>query len=289
MTAYCRSVVWAATFGVLFTVVELLGLALQVNYSVYQIVWMRYGVHLIIMLFVLGGRYLQLPFHAQNWLRQIFRSLLMLAMPLAWGRALSSGVDPMLLAAGLAASPLLVALLVQFWRGRAVNANAWACATLSIAGGMLICRHHTNHVADLILPITSAFCFALYIVETEKLRNEPLSVNLFLTGLWVFLALTPPQLWTWTMPPVHDLPFIVAIGAAGLMTLLALDHMTRGPGFVSGTVFVNVQALVPVGLAISRDRGIPPRATLAALVLMGAAATLSWLGPSFAPSAESET
>lgn len=289
MTPHRRSVAWAAIFGVLFAAVELLGLLLLAEYSVYQIVWMRYAVHLVIILFAFGGRELLLPFRAENRFRQMLRSLLMLVMPVSWGVALSLGIDQMALAAGLAMTPALLVMIVFLRTGKPISLTAWGCAALSLMGGLLIDWHHLHRGAEVVLPIATALCLALYIAETEQLRREPSRINLFLTAFWVFLVLTPIQGWHWVTPPFHDLPVIFAIGAVGLVALLAIDHMTRGPGVIAGTVFVNVQVLVPVGFTVWRDQGLPSRSVLAALAVMAVAAALAWQGESLPFSAEFES
>jgi len=270
-----QSLMWAILFGLLFTAVELLGALLEASYSVYQIVWMRYGVHLAIMLVILGWRDLTLPFSTESMPRQIFRSLLMLAMPASWGWAVAQGEHPMMLAAGLAATPALVALIVAIPGGARLGANTWICAILSVAGGLALAWHHGAFRAANLLPLVAALCLAVYVIETRQLRHEPLRVNLFHTAFWVFLALTPVQRSVWITPPAHDWLIIAMIGAAGLLGLLALDHMVRGAGFVAFTAFTNLPVFFSVGLIFLHARAPVPRSVMAALLLLAAAVALS--------------
>jgi hypothetical protein len=274
-----QSLAWALLFGLLFAAVELLGASLEAPYSVYQIVWMRYGVHLAIMLVVLGRRDLTLPFSTEHMPRQIFRSLLMLAMPASWGTAVAQGEDPMTLAAGLAATPALVALILAVPGGTRLSANTWTCAILSVAGGLGLAWHHVAFRASDLLPRVGALCLALYVVETRRLRHEQLPVNLFHTAFWVFLALTPAERSVWISPPVHDWLVIGMIGASGLLALLALDHMVRGAGFVAFTAFTNLPVFFSLGLIILHAPATLPRSEMAALLLLAAAVALSCRRP----------
>jgi hypothetical protein len=279
MSLQQQSLAWAILLGLLFTTVELLGASLEAPYSVYQIVWMRYGVHLAIMLVVFGRRDLTLPFGTEFMPRQILRSLLMLAMAVSWGWAVAHGEDPMTLAAGLAATPALVALIVAMLGRARLGANTWSCAILSVAGGLALAWHHVAFRAADLLPIVAALCLALYVIETRQLRHEPLRVNLFHTACWVFLALTPVQRSAWISPPVHDWLVIVMIGAAGLLALLALDHMVRGAGFIAFTTFTNIPVFFSAGLVFLHAPAIPPRSVMAALLLLAAAVALSCRNP----------
>lgn len=105
MSSYRRTLYWAAALALLFMTMELLGAKLTGHYSLYQVVCMRYAVHLVIMLGWLGKGHLLLSFRTPKLTRQIARSLLMLAMPVCWISAFHAGAD---MAAGLGTMPILL-------------------------------------------------------------------------------------------------------------------------------------------------------------------------------------
>lgn len=276
MSSLQRGTWWAVLFGVLFAVVELLGAALEASYPVHQIVWMRYGVHLSILLVALDRHRLEQVLGTAHMRQHILRSLSMLAMPLSWVWAAARGADPMTLAAGVSATPVLAALIARMRNGNSINAGTWACAILSAAGGALLALPLVSFRATAILPLVPALCLAFYIVETHRLRSEPAHVNLFHTAFWVFLCLTPVQARGWIWPTVHDWSIMIAIGAVGLLALLALDHAAREAGFVALSSFANLPVFITVGLGAFHHGAMPAGPVMAGLLLLGGAAALSW-------------
>lgn len=267
MSGLRHTLSWAAALALLFMMVEFLGAQLSGHYSLYQVVFMRYGVHLIIVIAVLGKRRLTLPFRTAQLPRQIMRSLLMLAMPACWIAAFHAGADTMALAAGLGTTPILVAFLTRYWLGWPVGSQSWGAAALSSLGSAVLGWHHLHWSAASLFAVGAGFSFAFYIVQTAQLSEESLSVNLFHTAFWVFLALTPVQPMVWSPPLLRDLPVIIAIGGFGLLGLLALDHMTRGEGFVAATSLVNLQLLLPVALGLAHTHAAPSQNVIAVLLL----------------------
>ena len=82
-----------AAFVILWASVEMLASSALQDYSPYQVVWTRYGVHLVFMMLVWRG-----PRHVTLWrtgrpVFQLARALLMLAMPVSWVMARDRGVQ----------------------------------------------------------------------------------------------------------------------------------------------------------------------------------------------------
>lgn len=277
MSPQQRSAAWAGLVGVLFLAVEVIGAHLKAGYSAYQIVWMRYAVHTGLMStwLIFSGRAAIRALFEGEWLRQIPRSLLMLAMPACWSWGWAHGADPVALAAGLAATPLIAAIILFLSTRGPVGARNWIGPLLSCAGAVLVTLGRPHSAAGLVSALGAASCLAAYIVKTADLSKVAIGTSLFHTAFWVLLVLTPAQPGLWVAPPLPDLPLFLAIGSLGLILLLALDHMSRGPDYVSATSLINLQIAAPLWLAAQpRGSALQPL-TFAGLLLIAASAAWS--------------
>lgn len=211
----------------LWPALELLGGTVIGTMHPLQLVWLRYGVHLLLLIVLVpaGGP------HALVRTRhpgiQVARSLLMLGMPVFWLKAAGHMPHPTIMSvfwlapfmAMLAAIPCL-----REWPTRRDVA-------LSIAGyvTMLLILQPPAPVGrrGLFWGLLMAACYALYIVGARWLRREPTAVNLFHSALSVFVALTPVVVAVGTIPPVSAWAVIVGVGALGLLMLFLIDRATH--------------------------------------------------------------
>jgi drug/metabolite transporter (DMT)-like permease len=207
----------------LWPIVERLAHALSQPYSPFQIVWVRYGVHLVLMLA------LWTPGGAARLVRtrrpglQVIRALTMLGMPACFVLAASRmSLDAVMSLFWI--SPLMAMLLAATWLGDRPGGRRWASAAAAYGGVLFILQPFdvTLRRAS-ILPLLMAACFALYLVLTQYMRGETAASRLFYTalGVWVPLGLLMPCVWK--TPTLRDFGLMASIGILGFLFLLGVD------------------------------------------------------------------
>ena len=279
MNAAHRSMILMAVFMALWVLIEgLAAVSLTRAYSPFEIVWWRYGVHLLFMLAVWGWRDPSSLWRTQRPVMHFTRSLLMLAMPASWIFALYEHVPLSTSMTIFWLSPVLVIGLAVFVLGERVRARIWLVASCGWLGVVLLLRPEMPALgAPLLLPAAMAVTFAVYIVMTRVLRTEAGHVNLFYTALGVFIALSPIMPAVWVMPIGRDLLVLTGIGVAGYVALLALDRMAAAAPVSISAPFAFLQLPFAVAAtAISGQVHLDKRMGLGFVLILGAAAVV-WL------------
>jgi drug/metabolite transporter (DMT)-like permease len=211
----------------LWTLIEALGGSVLASMPPLELIWLRYLVHLALMLvFARRGTRSSLIRTAYPF-RHIGRSLLMLGMPLSWVLAAQRLPMATLLSIFWTVPLVAVGLAAILLRERASR------STMLILGvgylGTLAVLHPPPPVSrgGVLLAFGMCGCFALYLVGTRWLRRESTQVNLFHSALSVFVTLTfvMPFIWRW---PTRDavLP-VLMIGVLGFVLLWFLDRATH--------------------------------------------------------------
>jgi drug/metabolite transporter (DMT)-like permease len=215
-----------ATFAATWALIEAVAAGVLVRYSPFQVVFTRYGVHLL-FLFVLVRGSPRVLVRTTRPAFQVARSLLMLGMPACYVFSVQSGVPQSTLMMIFWLSPLLVmGLSAAFLREPTSPADA-GVALLAAFGTLLMTGRGPLTPASLtIFPLGMALTFSAYVVMTRALRTEPTSANLFYTALGPFLALAPFMPALWVTPTWRDALVMVSIGVVGLFALYALDRAT---------------------------------------------------------------
>jgi drug/metabolite transporter (DMT)-like permease len=247
-----------ALFALAWAFVEgVFGARLQLHYSLMQVVWCRYAVHLACLLLVVGWRS---PTRASRLWRtrrvgfQLSRSVLMLVMPASFALSLAAGDRAGTVWALFWMAPLMIIGLARFALGERVPRWVWAVAAIGSGVAAVLAEPSLpQSLAGAVLPFVMALSFSVYVVMTRSLRDEPVQANLFFTALGVFALLTPLMPFVWVMPNLHDAALLAGIGAVGLLALWALDRACeRAPvAQVAPTLHVHLlcMALVEWGAA----------------------------------------
>ncbi len=245
-------------------------LAFSAGVGVEQLVWTRYGIHLLVMVSILG------PLRGTALVRttrpglHVIRSLTMLAMPVSYLLA-SAHLSPRNVLAVFWIAPLLLLAMAARRQPR------WrlACALAAFTGTVLLLRPGMGAVSGYaILSIAMAVSFASYIRLTEISTDSP-SVNLFHSALWVFLALTPRVPFVWQWPEATGWLVMAAVAVLGLLSLYLIDIAVRWGG---SAIFVPVLYLQPAFLLlIASGGGGVGRRELAGVLLVAAAVTVAAL------------
>jgi drug/metabolite transporter (DMT)-like permease len=239
----------------LWPVVEALAGFLTRGYSPFEVVWVRYGTHLLLMLVLWtpGG-----PARLIRTRRpglQMLRGLTMLGMPAFFVLgAMRMPVDTVMAVFWIA--PLVAMLLATRWLGERISARHWAATVLACAGGVLVVAPSALPRRSIVLPLAMAACFALYQVLTRALRDETTTARLFYTAFSVWLPLGLAAPWFWTTPRPRDLALMMAIGVLGFLFLLALDHALDSAPVTRLAPFAVAQPIwsVVVEATVGRDR-----------------------------------
>lgn len=212
--------------GLLWAGLERFGTRVPFRYAPYQLVWVRYGSHLVV-LFALAGRNrgVRQTVATRHPRIQIGRSLLMLVMPIAFVFAVRRGLSPNLVwAVTWLAVPVSVAGSAVILKER-VSTGCWLATFAALAGVWLILGVPRVPLRfDIVLPLIAALAYGLYVVLTRLLDHEGLATNLFHTAFWVFAVLTVCVPFVWLPLTVHALGAMVVIGLWGFVLLLILDR-----------------------------------------------------------------
>jgi glycosyltransferase involved in cell wall biosynthesis/drug/metabolite transporter (DMT)-like permease len=218
-----RGIVTMCVAAVLWPIMEALAGVLSRGYSPFQIVWVRYSTHLLLMLALwTPGGPLRLLQTRQPGLQAV-RSLTMLGMPACFVFAVAR-LSVSTTMAVFWVAPLMALLLASLWLRERVGWPCWIGACLGYAGALLILAPAGLRPGAVVFPLGMAACFALYQALTRRLREETTAARLFYTalGVWIPLALAAP--WFWRMPTLRDLAVMMVIGVLGFIFLLMLDY-----------------------------------------------------------------
>lgn len=266
-------------FTVSWAVIELLGPMASV--SVYQMLWIRYAIHLAFLAVVFGPRQRFGLVRSPHLPRQIFRSLLMLGTPLGflWS------VERMSLHDALAifwTAPLWIIAIAAVTRAQSGGIRTIVTAVIGLVGAILICQPDAGIFRPAsIFALGMAVCFALYLVVSRTMRHEPELTKLFHTGLWVFVSLSFFLPLFWQMPTLRGFAAISGIGLIGCGALYILDRATEliSPAFVAPVLYLQLAWEVLIqwfshGLSYA---ALPDTKTLAGTVLVFVAAAPAFL------------
>ncbi len=257
MSAERRGVLLMIAFVVLWTLVELIAARLISAYTAYQVVWMRYGVHLLLMLAWWGWRDPGSLVRTRRPRFQLARSVLMFVMPVSWFLGTQAGVSLGTTMALFWLAPLLTLAAAALWLRERAGPLVWIVTLAAAAGTTLFYRPLPlpASTALLLAPLAMGGSLALYLVMTRSLRDEPLRANLFYTALGVFVLLTPVQPFVWITPGWGDLARVVAVGVFGYFCLMVLDRMAAAAplSLTAPGMFFQVALSIALGAALGHS------------------------------------
>jgi drug/metabolite transporter (DMT)-like permease len=239
----------------LWPVVEALAGFMSQRYSPFEIVWVRYGTHLLLMLAVWSPGGPARLVRTQRPGLHALRALTMLGMPACFVLA----VTRMPVGAVMAlfwVAPLLAMLLAAVGLRERPGWRPWAAAAGAYAGAVVILGVPDVGRRAAVLPLAMAACFALYLVLTRFMREETTAARLFYTALGVWVPLTFVLPWFWKTPTPRDLALMMSIGVLGFLFLLGVDRALDAAPVGSLAPFALAQPIwsVLVGAALSGRR-----------------------------------
>jgi drug/metabolite transporter (DMT)-like permease len=217
------ALVCVATF--LAAAIETLGELFAQPHPAQEVVWARYGFHLILLFGFLGvrGRARQAVRTARPAL-QILRGLLMLGMPAFFVLA-ASRLSLALVWSEFWIAPLVMLLLAPLLLAEHPGRRQWLVALVAFAGVVLMTGWGADglHWAEL-LPLGMAACFGAYVLLSRELSHEPISASLFYTAICPFVPLTLLIPFFGGLPGPRDIALMAAIGGLSVLFFWAIDR-----------------------------------------------------------------
>jgi len=243
------------------------------RYSILQVVWVRYGVHLLVMAAVLRPRPLLASLATRRPAIQLLRGLAMIGVAVLASPAFDwlRGRDAMAL---FQSEALMVLALAPAVLGERVETHRWGVAAAGLAGALVVLEPGAGMFAPAAAAaLGMAACFASYQVLTRALRGEPRSTNLLWPALVVLAPLTLLQPYVWTTPTAADGLVMAAIGVLGLGVLWALE---RACSVAKVSLLAPCAYVQPIGMGVAQcvAQGRAPGARL----LVGAVLVAAGLG-----------
>jgi len=194
-----------------------------VEYSLYQVVWVRYLTHILFMVIVFAPRHGRALFATRRLGLQLLRALMMLVMPVSFILAVNYITVGNILSIFWLAPLMLIVLSMLLMK----EAAPWPYWVIAVAGFLcIIVITHPNlslNIMGVILSLAMGLSFSLYIALTRVLREETTLANLFYTAIGVLIPLSfrLPVFWK---PLTLQGGFLMAlVGLLGFALLWVLD------------------------------------------------------------------
>jgi drug/metabolite transporter (DMT)-like permease len=264
----------------LWAVIECIPQFFSQHYTSYQIVWLRYGTHLLSMLIVFGPRYKARLIRTKHLVLQLTRALLMMGMHLCFIWAIRRVAARDAMAIFWVSPVLLMGLAVRICER--VRPAYWIVTLLALTGVLIMLQpSELPFSLATIFALGMGVCFSLYQLTSRLMLDEHILASLFYTALGVWVPLTVLMPSHWVPPTLHDLGLMAAIGLLGLGTLYALDRALESvsapvvaPFSFSQVVFGVIASWVLLGLA---PNGLT---FVGGVSVMGCLLVLGWLARS---------
>ena len=193
------------------------------DYTIVQILWVRFVIFLAVALALARRRGIARTFVSRQWRLQIVRSLVLLAEAAAF--ILSFSLLPLAdVHAVAAAAPLLATALAVPMLGERVGRHRWTAVAVGLLGVLVIVRPGMGTMQwAAAAPLAAAFLWALYQVLVRKvgLTDSVATTTLYTAAVGLaVLTLLVPFVWRAPDPGAWSLMLLVGVlGSAGHIVL----------------------------------------------------------------------
>lgn len=192
-------------------------------YPVVMVLWVRYIVHVLLILVALRPPSLKTLITTQNPKLQIIRGLCMANTNLMF----ISALHYIPLAEGTAIiylSPLLVTAMSGPLLGERITRMQWLAVAIGFIGVLLIVRPSGSMFHPVaLLALGAAFSFSLYQVITRKLNHtDKSSITNFISGLVCVIVTSLLLPFFWKTPTLHFALLMVLLGISALVSHLLM-------------------------------------------------------------------
>jgi drug/metabolite transporter (DMT)-like permease len=228
---------------------ELAGRFVPHNFKALQVVWVRYGSHLVFMLTAFGPRYRAELIRTHALKLQLIRPVFMIGMPLFFLVGLKFMPYANVWTAFWIA-PFVTLVLASIFLQERVSVLQWITIVVGLFGAMAIYQPQPGFFNwTLIFPLGMAFCFSGYLILTRALREEKTVTNLFYTALIVFVPWSLGFFYFWR--PLNWTAFfaMAAIGILGFWSLYFLDKAFERAPVSTVTPFLFAEPIFTVILS----------------------------------------
>jgi drug/metabolite transporter (DMT)-like permease len=258
----------------IFAVLDATAKHLTAFFSVPLIVWARYLVHLLIMLFGVAPRKGRSIIITQRPCLMTLRGGLLTASTLLFFLAFRS-LPLAETTALIFLSPLFVALLAGPLLGEKVGLASWLATLAGFAGVLLIARPGGAMAGiGVVYALSGALCYALYQILTRKLAaSEPTMRQLFYTAVVGTLAtsLVLPLYWTGVPPTPGQALLIVSLGVYGGLGHFLLIRALRETPASTLSPLLYVQLIWAVLFGWTLFGHLPDLPAILGMLIIGAA------------------
>ncbi len=243
-------------FGVFWAAYLVISRFMPAGYSIFEVLWGRYALHVLLTLVVLG------PARGIAILRttrphvQFWRGILMVVTSVSAVLA-ASGMGLDTVRAALWFAPLFVIALDQKFRGVRYPPLMWAACAICLMGTVFILKPSVSHnVASLFWAVLTLVSFTGYQTLTASLRVDPPTTSVFYSGLITLIPMSAILPWVWKLPTPFTWAVFFGMGLAGWLSLLFLDVAIHDaePGGVVVFGYIHFVAEVLLASIIVRAR-----------------------------------
>lgn len=209
-----------------FACLDNLGKWLMQTYSVGMVVWVRYLMHTLVMIALLGPRLGFGLVRSNAPGMQIVRALVLIVSSLMFFWGLSKMPIAECTAISFMSPLLLTVLSIWFLKER-VPPSAWIAVVIGFVGVLLIVRPGGELFSPVVvLPLITALLFATYQLLTRKMAGiDPTLTTLFYGALvgTVLTSLFVPLFWQTPQSAFHIFLFVMTglLGAMGHFLLIS--------------------------------------------------------------------
>ena len=237
-----RAIAGMLLFALCWAMLEALASAVLVGYSPFQVVFMRYVTHLVVLFALVGRRAPKPLWHTRRPVFQLTRSLLMVGMPVCFVYSIRLGLGLETTTALFWLSPLMILAGSGLFLRERAPLPIWLGVAFGVAAIWLLLGWGSLPPFELaLLPLGMALTFSLYVVMTRSLRTEPTGTNLFYTAFGVVLVFGPFMPSVWVTPSPVALLVMCVVGLLGLVALYSLDRSTAQAPLAHTVPFLYLQ------------------------------------------------
>lgn len=255
-----------------WALVEAVGARIPRDYSSFQVVWVRYGIHLGLVFLIFGRHGTKRMIRTRRPALQVLRSALMVGMPafFIWIPDVGPIADAW---PAFWLAPLLVVGLSGPLLDERPGRHRWLATGLGLFGTFAVLGTSSPPLgAAALLALASGACFGLYCVLTRRLMDETLQSRLFYTATVPFGAFAPVMLFRWHPLTARVFLLMTLVGLGGLVTLWALDKALDLAPASLVAVFMFFNVLAEVGLHVVAGEMPGRRGAIGALTILAAGA-----------------
>ena len=215
---------WMSGAMVSFVGMAIAGRELSDTLDTFQILTLRSFVALLITVFVITRVGWQVV-KTQHIYFHIFRNLFHFGGQFGW----FLGISLLPLATVFAleyTSPVWTALLAIIFLGERLNRGRILAIGCGIVGVILILRPGSGVINSAsFIVIGAAFCYAVSYISTKSMTKteEPLTVLFYMNLIQFPLGLVPAS-FSWIVPTLSDVPWILVVGAGGFFSHYCLTR-----------------------------------------------------------------